>query len=367
MSDKIHVLTGSDEGLVSEKALKLFNQLKPEGGDEFSNDIIEGNADNAEGAFAICSEVIQALQTLSFFSAEKVVWLKDANFLGSDRTSESERAKQGVAALIEVLQSGLSEDVTFIISATAMHKGRALYKFISQYAKVVTYDKIDVSGRDGQQKLQSHIKDSADKLGMRFSHEAVLLFVQLVGVDTRQIRNEIDKLDLYLGSERRVVELADVELMVPLTREGVIFEIGRALQNRNGVRALKLVDDQLASGQSAIAIIRAALIPTIRNLFMARLLIDNIAPPLNDYNAFKASLDRFPEKDLAWLPTNKAGAISAYPLFLAAGDSKKFTTLALREAMISAQDIDMKLVTTGLDPRVLLHKLIVELCTSKAA
>ncbi len=367
MSDKIHVLTGSDEGLVSEKALQLFNQLKPEGGDEFSNDIIEGNADNAEGAFSICSEVTQALQTLSFFSTEKVVWLKDANFLGSDRTSESERAKQGVTAIIDVLQGGLSEDVTFIISATALHKGRALYKFISKYAKVITFDKIDTSGRDGLQKLQSHIRSSADKLGMSFSNDAMYLFVQLVGVDTRQIKNEIDKLDLYLGLERRVVELADIEVMVPLTREGIIFEIGRALQNRNGVRALNLVDDQLASGQSGIAIMRAALIPTIRNLFMARLLIDSISPPLNDYNAFKASLDRFPEKDLAWLPKNKAGAISLYPLFLATADSKKFTTLALREAMISAQDIDMKLVTTGLDSRVLLHKLIVELCTSKVA
>lgn len=367
MSDKIHVLTGSDEGLVSEKALQLFNQLKPEGGDEFSNDIIEGNAENAESAFNICSEVIQALQTLPFFSAEKIVWLKDANFFGSDRTSESERAKQGVMALIEVLESGVSNDVTFIISATTFHKGRAFYKFISKYAKVASFDKIDISGRDGQQKLQSHIKVSADKLGISFTSDALYLFVQLVGVDTRQIRNEIDKLDLYLGSERRVIELADVELMVPLTREGVIFEIGRALQNRNGIRALSLVDDQLASGQSGIAIMRAALIPTIRNLFMARLVIDNISPPLNDYNAFKASLDRFPEKELAWLPKNKAGAISMYPLFLAMADSKKFTTLALREAMISAQDIDMKLVTTALDPRVLLHKLIVELCTSRVA
>lgn len=360
MSSQIYAVIGSDEGMIAEKSLALFNKIKPESDDEFINDVIDGTADNADLAFQICSEVIQGLQTLSFFGDEKVVWLKGANFLGSDRVSESERAKAGVAAIIDVLEAGLGEGVTFLLSASAMHKGRAMYKFINEYGKIQVFDKIDIS--DGGQQLAHFIKLESKKRNLEFSPDALLIFTQLVGVDSMQINSELEKLDLYLGEQRRTVELADVEVMVPLTREGIVFEIGRALQNKNGTRAIRLIDEQLESGENAIGMIRASLIPTIRNLFMAKLVETTYSPPTGNFNSFKAVLNKYPEKDLAWLPKNKSGALSLYPLFLSAVDSKKFSIEVLKKAMFTAHDIDRKLVTTSIDHRVLLHKLIVELC-----
>jgi len=294
---------------------------------EFANDLIEGNADNAEHAFEICSRVNQALQTMSFFGGTKVVWLKAASFLGSDRTGESERAKSGVDGMLDVLEAGLPDEIIFILSATSIDKRRAFYKHLKQYAKLTTFDKPDPNSRDWQFEMGQSIKEKA--------------------------------------KARRTVEDQDVELMIPLSRAGVIFEIGRALQKRNGARALELIDQQLERGESAIAVIRASLIPTLRNLFMARLVVDNFKPPLNNYNGFKATLDKFPSQDLAWLPKNKSGDISPYPLFLSAGDSKRFSAESLKKAMVAAHEVDRKLVTTGLDPRMLLHKLVVELCSSK--
>lgn len=365
MSDNIHVITGSDEGMVAEEALKLFNKLKPADGDEFANDLIEGNADNAEHAFEICSRVNQALQTMSFFGGTKVVWLKAASFLGSDRTGESERAKSGVDGMLDVLEAGLPDEIIFILSATSIDKRRAFYKHLKQYAKLTTFDKPDPNSRDWQFEMGQSIKEKAKALELTFTPSALEIFMQLVGEDSRQIRSELEKLHLYLGEDRRTVEDQDVELMIPLSRAGVIFEIGRALQKRNGARALELIDQQLERGESAIAVIRASLIPTLRNLFMARLVVDNFKPPLNNYNGFKATLDKFPSQDLAWLPKNKSGDISPYPLFLSAGDSKRFSAESLKKAMVAAHEVDRKLVTTGLDPRMLLHKLVVELCSSK--
>ena len=365
MSENIHVVMGSDEGMVSEEALKLFNKLKPADGDEFANDIIDGNADNSEHAFQICGEVNQGLQTMSFFGGAKVVWLKAANFLGSDRTGDSERTKEGVQGIQDVLEAGLPEDVTFIISASAIDKRRAFYKFLKEYARVAVHDKPDTSSGNWPQVMAASIREKAGPLGLSFSPAALDVFVQLVGEDTRQVKSELEKLDLFLGPDRRRVEEADIELMVPLTRAGVVFEIGRALQKRNGARALELIDQQLEKGESAVAVIRASLIPTIRNLFMAKLVVEHLKPPLGNYNGFKATLDKFPAQDLAWLPTNKSGAISPYPLFLSAGDAAKFSLPALKRAMLAAHDADRKLVTTGLDPRMILHKLVVELCGSK--
>lgn len=78
----IHAVFGTDEGRVAEEALALFNELKPADGDEFANDVVEGVADDAEGAFQICARVVEAVQTVGFFGGAKVVWLKGASFLG---------------------------------------------------------------------------------------------------------------------------------------------------------------------------------------------------------------------------------------------------------------------------------------------
>ena len=72
----IYVVTGSDEGRVAEEATALFSEIISPESDEFTNEIIEGVADNAEGAFQKCSQAIEALQTIGFFGGDKVVWLK---------------------------------------------------------------------------------------------------------------------------------------------------------------------------------------------------------------------------------------------------------------------------------------------------
>ncbi|NIP94710.1 MAG: DNA polymerase III subunit delta, partial [Akkermansiaceae bacterium] len=101
MPGAVHAVIGTDDGRVSEEALALFNDLKPEGdAAEFTNEVVEGVVANAEEAFQVCARTIEALQTIGFFGADKIVWLKGANFLADDRTGGAERTKAGVDALL---------------------------------------------------------------------------------------------------------------------------------------------------------------------------------------------------------------------------------------------------------------------------
>ncbi|MEC9054771.1 MAG: hypothetical protein VX633_05665, partial [Verrucomicrobiota bacterium] len=80
MPGSVHAVIGSDDGRVSEEALALFNELKPQGdAEEFTNDLVEGTAANAEEAYQVCARAIEALQTIGFFGSDKIVWLKGAN------------------------------------------------------------------------------------------------------------------------------------------------------------------------------------------------------------------------------------------------------------------------------------------------
>lgn len=363
--EQVYVIYGSDEGACSEAALKLFNQLNPPDADEFTNDIIDGNAENAEMAHSICSQTIQALQTLPFFGGNKIVWLKRATFMGSDRTGDSERANEGVEALKETLERGLGDNIIFILSATALDKRRSFFKWLNANAVISEINKIDTS-RDGwQDQVKSLVLKRAKPFGLNFTEEALELFIMLAGEDSRLIKIELTKIDLYLGKDRRDVQLEDIRTLIPLSRQAVIFDIGKALQKREASRALALIDQQLAQGESAIAVIRASLIPTIRNLFMAKVASETTKLPLQNYNAYVAALQKLPEMETSWLPRNANGSINAYPLFLSAANAKNFTLAALKKAMESCHAADLSLVSTGLDHRMLLHRIVVELIDSK--
>jgi len=360
---QIHVIYGSDEGSVAEAALALFTKLKPEGGDDFSQETIDGTVSNAEEAYIACGKAIEALQTLPFFGGGKTVWLKNANFTGSDRTSEAERAKEGTEALISCLEEGLPEDVHFLISSSAIHKGRRFYKFLNKVGNIEVFDKPDV-GRDGwQQEMIPMVKNKARELGLSFSGHALDLFITLVGVDTRQISSELDKLDVYLGDRREINE-DDVRLLVPLSHAGVVFEIGNALQRKNAGRAFELIDQQLARKESAIGILRASIIPTVRNLFMSAVVSQGRNVPSNNYKQYAGALDALPANERAWLPQKKAGGVNAYPLFLASQNAKAFGVEKLGQAMQACLDADKSLVSSGLDHRTVLHRLIATVCTS---
>src|SRR5688572_7586388 len=84
----IHAVIGSDDVEVKRAAKLLSEKLSP--GGEFAVDIIDGHADNADGAAQRIYQTIEALNTFGFFGGGKLAWLKNANFLGDDRTSNAQ-------------------------------------------------------------------------------------------------------------------------------------------------------------------------------------------------------------------------------------------------------------------------------------
>ena len=363
-----HVIVGTDEGQVREEALALYNQLTGGNDDGFTHETIDGNADNSEGAFQICFSAIQSLMTMPMFGGDKVVWLRNVNFLGDDVTGRAQRTEAGVEALRGVLEKGLPDGIRFILSADKVDKRRAFWKFLEKNASVRIFDKIDIS-RDGWQDEVGRLVDGrAKELGLGFEHDALELFIMLAGEQTKQIANELEKIDLYLGTERRTVTVEDVRALVPLSRTAVIFETGQAIQVGNVARAIQLVDEQLAAEESAVGIMRASIINVVRNLYMAKLILEKFKAPTGNYGAFAAALNKLPAADRAWLPQKKDGSgVNLYPVFLTVPNAKNFDLDGLRHVMEQTQKADQALVTTGLDHRLVLHRLIVEIAAARKA
>src|SRR5881409_1237255 len=100
-SATVYAVVGSDEAEVKRVAAELATNLSPPDAGDFGLEVIDGATDNAEQAATRIRSTIEALQTLPFFGSTKVVWLKNANFLGDDTKARS----AGVQAALEELSA----------------------------------------------------------------------------------------------------------------------------------------------------------------------------------------------------------------------------------------------------------------------
>lgn len=357
----IHAVIGSDEAEVKRAAAELAQKLAPEDAGDFGLEVIDGAADNTEQAAARIRSAIEALQTLPFFGSTKLVWLKNVNFLGDDSKARSAAVQAALEELSTLIDNDFGPGVTLLISATEVDKRRSFYKLLIKCAELQVFDRLD-SGRAGWEEAATEIvRRHAKKRKLEFNDDALDLFVLLTGGDTRQIDNELEKIDTFLGKDR-AVRVGLVRELVPLSRAGVIFELSNALAERDLQLALTLVRRLLEQGEKAIGILLAAIVPTIRNLLLAKDLMEQhgIRPPHSPFQ-FIAAMNRLPAKATEHLPRKKDGSVNAYSLAIAAQHAYLFETNQLVEAMRACLDANVKLVTTQLDHELILTEVVVKL------
>jgi DNA polymerase-3 subunit delta len=360
-SPTIYAVLGSDEAEVKRAATELASNLTPPGAGDFGLEIIDGAADNADQAVARVRSTIEALQTLPFFGDAKVVWLKNVNFLGDDQKARSTSVQSALEELTEVIDGSLGPGITLLISATDLDKRRSFYKTLLKRADVQVFDRLDSSRGGWEEEALELVKQHAKKRKLQFDEDALDLFVLLTGGDTRQIDNELEKIDTFLGSERGV-NVGLVRDLVPLSRAGVIFELGNALAARDLQLSLKLVRRLLDQGETAIGILLVAIVPTIRNLLLAKDLMERrrVARPHSPFQ-FISAINRLPAEATDHLPRKKDGSVNAYALGIAAQQAGRFKTDQLIEAMRACLTANVQLVTTQLDHELILTEVVVNL------
>src|ERR1700724_1509438 len=323
---KIYAVVGSDDVEVKHTAAELDEKLKPADAGDFGLETIDGAADNADQAAARIRSTIEALQTLPFFGGEKLVWLKNANFLGDDQKARSAAVQAALEELAETINTGLGPEIVFLLSAIEVDKRRSFYKSLAKRAELQIFEKLDSSRGGWEEEATEMVQTRAKKRKLQFDGDALELFVLLTGGDTREIENELEKIDLFLGKERAVnVDL--VRELVPLTRAGVIFDLSNALAERDLERALDLVRQLLDQGESAIGILLVAILPTVRSLLLAKDLMERHRIPRPHVPfPFISAVNRLPGEAVAHLPRKKDGSINAYTLGIAAQNAHRFST-----------------------------------------
>ena len=358
---RIYGVVGSDEAEVKRTGAALAEELKPEDAGDFGVEMIDGAVDNADQAATKIHSTVEALQTLPFFGGAKLVWLKNANFLADNVLGRSAAVQDALEQLTDTLGQDLGDGVVFLLTAVEVDKRRSFYKSFAKKAEIQIFDAIDSTRSGWEEEATALVHKYAKQKGLQFDDEALVLFVLLTGGDTRQIENELEKLDIFLGKKRSVA-IEQVRDLVPLSRSGVIFELGNALAERDLQRALQLVRRLLDQGESAIGILLVAILPTIRNLLLAGDLMsrNRMQRPHMPFQ-FISALNRLPAEAIAHLPRKKDGAISGYALGIAAQNAHHFERSRLLEGMDACLDANVRLVSSQLDHELVLTEIVIKL------
>jgi DNA polymerase-3 subunit delta len=358
-------VVGSDESEVKRAAREHAEQMTPADGGDFACDMIDGAVQYADDAAARIHATVEALLTFPFFGGEKLVWLKSANFLADDPMGRSATVIEALEKLATTLASGIPESTRFLLSAVGVDKRRSFYKGLAKLGKVEVFDKVDASKSGWEEEAAALARALAEDRGLQLQGEALELFTLSTGGDRRVIENELDKLDLYLGVDRRSVGVEEVRKLVPLSRAGIVFELGNALAARDMNRALALLNQLLFQGETAIGILIVAIIPTVRNLLVVKDLMTRhkLQRPAQPF-FFGRTLERLPPAAVAHLPRKKDGTVNAYSLGIAASHAHRYELPELRTALHACLEANVRLVTSSMEASVVLSQLLVRVIAS---
>lgn len=355
-----HFITGSDESGVKKAASALAEQLAP-GADAFSLETIDGAVDTVDASVSAAQNTIQALLTLPFMGGSKLIWLKSASFLADTIAGRSESVQETLTALADVIASGLPEGVTFLMSAPEADKRRSAYKTFTKLGATQVIDMPDLGFRAGEEEIIEWTAGRVRERSLQLSPEAVETLAARVGFEPRQLDNELEKLEIAFGISRSV-DARDIREMVPLTREGGIFDLSNAIGKRDLPLALDTLRMLFRQGEKGVGILLAAIVPTVRNLLVVKeLMVKHRLPPPAQAHFFAGALKRLPDSAIAHLPRKKDGTINAYPLGLAAINSTRYTLEDLIAGFRFCAEANQTLLSGSLSDDVILTRLVVAL------
>jgi len=212
----IVTLTGGNDFLLRHELGRLVQKFLAEYGDLGLERL---NGDEAE-----YDAIREALQSLPFFAARKMIVLRDAS-----------TNKQFVENA-ETLLDELPETTDVILYEPKLDKRTAYYKFLKKSTDFREFAALDENG------LARWLTQTAKEKQGSLSTSDARYLVERVGASQQMLANELDKLLLYAPDITRET----IELLTEANPQSTIFELLEAAFAGNVKRALDLYAEQRA-------------------------------------------------------------------------------------------------------------------------
>jgi DNA polymerase III subunit delta len=363
-AQSLYLIYGDDDYLVDQEARRVLALLVPKGGTEYGLEVIDGGVSNQGEVTAVFGKLFEALQSQSFFSTEKVIWLKNTNLLGASATASASGTSDFLATLETNLKTGLASGISLVITATEVDGRKGIVKTIQKLGQTVSFKVDPYKQQENEAQAVAFAATTAKELGKKMGDGVDHLIVEMAAGDARTIRSELEKLTSYVG-DVDVISEEDVRAIGSWRPGGVVWDLPDAIGNRNLSRALGILDDLFFIGESPIALL-FAVISRVRLLLLLSVLAEKKLLRLGgDYNSFKSQLDRLPSWISETLPKDKKlNPLASHPFVLwkAASGASRYTRQELQGGLETLLACNEAMVSSGGDAQELLKEAILKIC-----
>lgn len=189
------------------------------------------NLSRFEGKGIHPEEIIDLAETLPFFAPRRVILVENSEFF-----------KTKCDRLADYLPS-MPDTTCLIFVETAVDKRNRLFKTVKDRGRAVEFASQD------ETTLTKWILGIVKREGKQISKSALSLFLERAGTDMEHISKELEKLLCYTY-ERESITSQDVEDVCTILTSNRIFDMLRAIAEKNQKQALELYYDLLTLKES---------------------------------------------------------------------------------------------------------------------
>jgi DNA polymerase-3 subunit delta len=169
------------------------------------------------------------------------------------------------------------------------------------------------------------------------------------------LQQELEKLLLYVG-DQALIRTQDVDLIFADQGEGWIFDLTRAIAEREALAALAHLARLMAQGEHPLKLL-ATIAAEVRKLLAARQLLDGELRGRWKRGLSYPQFQQIVLKDSVPLLTR-----NPYADYMCFQRAEHFSVAELRSYLAGVYDADRGLKSSGHDPRLVMEKLILSMC-----
>ena len=268
----------------------------------------------------------------------------------------SKRKGADAHRLGELLDGKLPEWAFLLLSAVQVDRRTKLFKRFEELGAALFLGlERDRYGKVDRDSLLNFISQRLRQAGKNIEPQAREMIVARAGDDLRTLQQELDKLLLY-AAERPAIEPQDVEAMVADHGEGWIFDLTRAIGDRDALGALGQLARLMGQGEHPLKIL-GTIAGEVRRLLAARQLLDGDLRP-----HWKRGISYQQFQQIAATQGTVALTRSPYADYMCFQRAERFAMAELVVHMESLFDADLRLKSSGGQPRLVMEKLILGMC-----
>ncbi len=261
--------------------------------------------------------------------------------------------------ILDLMEEGLSPWAILLITAPHVDRRTRLYRRLEEAGAVLdlTLGR-EKSGRIKPEMLREFLEQRLREAGKRIEHPAREMILARAPAELWAFHGEMEKLLLYVG-ENPSISAQDVAEAFLDQAEAWIFDLTNSIAERDTIRSLGHLRRLLFQREPPLKILNT-IVSQIRQLLTVRHLIeDEMRTRWRKGMSFAEFQRRVLQQGGPFLTRNPYGDYMRFQ------SAENFTTQELVRYLHLIYQTDIRLKSTGIPPRMVMERLILEMCQGR--